>query len=63
MSWGEIGRGLTAMAGSLGILTIVMNLLPKKGMIFKSVGLLGAVLSMIILAGALKILATMNWDD
>ena len=63
MNWGEIGRGLTAMAGSLGILTIVMNLLPKKGNIFKSIGLFGAVVSMIVLAGALKILATMNWED
>ena len=63
MSWGEIGRGLTAMAGSLAILTVVMNLLPKKGNIFKSIGLFGAVVSMIVLAGALKILATMNWED
>lgn len=63
MSWGEIGRGLTAMAGSLTILTIVMNLLPKNGGIFKSIGLLGAVTSMIVLAGALKILATMNWEE
>ena len=63
MSWAEIGRGLTAMAGSLIILTIVMNLLPKNGGIFKSIGLLGAVTSMIVLAGALKILATMNWEE
>ena len=63
MSWGEIGRGLTAMAGSLTILTIVMNLLPKNGGIFKSIGLLGAVTSMIVLAGALKILATMDWEE
>ena len=63
MSWAEIGRGLTAMAGSLTILTIVMNLLPKNGGIFKSIGLLGAVTSMIVLAGALKILATMNWEE
>ena len=63
MSWAEISRGLTAMAGSLTILTIVMNLLPKNGGIFKSIGLLGAVTSMIVLAGALKILATMNWEE
>lgn len=63
MSWAEIGRGLTAMAGSLTILTIVMNLLPKNGGIFKSIGLLGVVTSMIVLAGALKILATMNWEE
>lgn len=63
MSWSEIGRGLTAMAGSLTILTIIMNLLPKNGGIFKSVGLLGAVTSMIVLAGSLKILATMNWEE
>lgn len=63
MSWAEIGRGLTAMAGSLTILTIVMNLLPKNGGIFKSIGLLGAVTSMIVLAGSLKILATMNWEE
>lgn len=63
MSWGEIGRGLTAMAGSLTILTIIMNLLPKNGGIFKSIGLLGAVTSMIVLAGSLKILATMNWEE
>lgn len=63
MSWVEIGRGLTAIAGSLTILTIVMNLLPKNGGIFKSIGLLGAVTSMIVLAGALKILATMNWEE
>ena len=63
MSWSEIGRGLTAMAGSLTILTIIMNLLPKNGGIFKSIGLLGAVTSMIVLAGSLKILATMNWEE
>ena len=63
MSWSEIGRGLTAMAGSLTILTIIMNLLPKNGGIFKSVGLLGAVTSMIVIAGSLKILATMNWEE
>lgn len=63
MSWGEIGRGLTAMVGSLTILTIAMNLLPKNGGIFKSIGLLGVVTSMIVLAGSLKILATMNWEE
>ena len=63
MNWEEIKRGLTTMAGSLTILTIIMNLLPKNGGIFKSVGLLGAVTSMIVLAGSLKILATINWEE
>ena len=63
MNWEEIKRSLVAMAGSLTILTIIMNLLPKNGGIFKSIGLLGAVTSMIVLAGSLKILATMNWEE
>ena len=32
LSWGEIGRGLTTMAGSLAAVTVAMNLLPN-GMI------------------------------
>lgn len=34
LSWEQIGRGLTTIAGSLAAVTIAMNLLPK-GMVAK----------------------------
>ncbi len=88
LSWSDIGRGLTAMAGALFILTKAMNAMnagdksvskmgfigikgagksssvsKQGGAIGKSVGLLGATMSLIVLGGAMKILATMSWSD
>ena len=64
MSWSEIARGLTAMGGAFTILTITMNALSHiRGAIGKSFALFGAVTSIIVLAGSLKILATMNWSE
>lgn len=84
MSWGEIGRGLTAMCGALSILVLAMNFLNSGnksamkiigkggyasaksgsgGAIGKSFALLGATMSLVVLGGALKILATLSWSD
>ena len=68
MSWPEIARGLVAMGIALAELVIAMNFLPLKkwdinGMKGKLSGMFGMVTSMVVLAGALKILATMSWGD
>lgn len=72
MSWGDIARSLTAMGGALGELVIAMSALSliSKDTIFKRTKLMKAALSilvvanaMILIAGVLKILSTMSWDD
>lgn len=67
LRWDEIGRGLVSMAGALLILVTAMNVLGKDTssikLIAKSASLIGATLSLIVLAGAMKILGTMSWSD
>ena len=62
MSWDDIGRSLAAMGGALLELTLALKFIPK-GSVFSAAGLLVATFSLIVLGGALKILATMSWDD
>jgi len=51
MSWGDIGKGLAGVAGSLTVLAGAMRMLPAKGMI-------GTAISVGILAASLKLMAT-----
>ena len=62
MSWDELARGLIAMVAGLGALVAAVHLLPKN-MGNKAAGMITIALAMIVLSGALKIMATMSWDD
>ena len=70
LSWDEIGRGLTAMAGLFvesGVFTILVNRLGAVGMFqkrgLKGLAELGKAASIWILAKVLKDLASMSWDE
>ena len=62
MSWSEIGRGLTAMAGALAEVSISMNLMPK-GMISISTGLVIASSALKIMASSLSDFSGMSWEE
>lgn len=59
LSWSEIGRGLTVMAGSLFAVIKALNFLPEN-MISKAVGLLGVSTAIFILSLALRSLGKMS---
>ena len=62
MSWSEMGRGLITMVVGLGALVGAVNLLPKDtGR--RAAGMIGLAVAMVILGGALKIMASMSWDE
>ena len=61
-NWDQIGRGLTAMAGSLIAVAAAMKLMPA-GSFGSSVGLVIAATSLIILAQALNQMGGMSWDE
>lgn len=62
MSWNELGVGLTATVVGLGALVGALWLLPKN-MAGKATAMVILASSLIILGGALKIMATMSWDE
>ena len=62
MSWDEIGRGLATMGGALAAIAIAMNLMPRD-MALRSLGMIGLATAMVVLGGALKLMATMSWED
>ena len=68
MSWGEVGRGLTAMAGALLILTGVLAIIRLVGkMSGSAAGSIGAMVALsatlIIIAADLKLLGSMSWGE
>ncbi len=62
LSWEEIGRGLTAMAGALAEVTIAMNLMPSN-MITSSVGMLAVSAALVTLSEALSNMGGMSWEE
>ena len=62
LSWGEIGRGLTTMAGSLAAVTVAMNLLPN-GMISKATGMVEVGAALLIIGEAVQNMGGMSWDE
>lgn len=62
MPWGEIGRGLTAMAGALLAVTLAVNFMPKN-MVGVGVGLIAVSTALVILATALDKMGGMQWDE
>ena len=62
LSWGEIGRGLTTMAGSLAAVTVAMNLLPK-GMMSKATGMMEVGAALLIIGEAVRNMGGMSWKE
>ncbi len=62
MTWEEIARGLTAMAGGLIAITAAVNLMPKN-MISIGVGLIGVSTALILLSNALIKMGGMEWEN
>ena len=62
MSWEEMGVALISMVVGLGGLVAAIRLLPKDASI-RIAGMVGLATALVILAAALKIMATMSWDD
>jgi len=66
MSWGEIGRGITAMAGSLAVFIGAIKILEKAGgfkSLVGSVSLVIAAKSLGDIADALSELGGLTWDE
>lgn len=61
MSWDEIGRGLAVLAGSLFIITIAMKSMQEA--VVGAGAMIVISIALVILAGALKIMGTMSWDE
>lgn len=62
LTWGEIGRGLTTMAGSLAAVAVAMNLLPN-GMISKATGMVEVGAALLIIGEAVRNMGGMSWDE
>lgn len=62
MSWDELGRGLAALAGSLGAIVLAMNFMPKD-MALRSLGMVGLATAIAILGASLKSMGSMTWDE
>jgi hypothetical protein len=61
MSWDDVARSLVALAGSLAILAVAMRLMKKA--IPGALAMMIVAPALIVLAGVLKIMATMSWDE
>lgn len=62
MSWDEMRIAITGVISGLGALVAAVNLLPKDTGL-RSLGMVGLATSLVILGGALKIMATMSWEE
>lgn len=62
LSWDEIGRGLTTMAGAMTIMVASLMLIPPTAPL-AALGVLGVALSLGMIADALQQLAEMSWGD
>ena len=62
ISWDDMGRGLTAMAGSLVIISTLMRTMPKT-LIIQAAGLTITAVALNILAAALKGMGSMSWGE
>ena len=62
MTWQEMGVGLITMAAGLTMMVAAVNLLPKDAAI-KTLGMVGFATALVIMAGALKIMGSMSWQE
>lgn len=64
MSWESIGRGMAGVAGGLAIMVAAMRFLPPEVELLASAAAIGIVASAVVaIAGAMKITATMSWNQ
>lgn len=62
MSWTDMAKGMSGVAGGLLILAGALNLMPS-GMVLMGVGLLAVAVALNIMALAVKSFAEMQWQD
>ena len=62
LTWGEITKGLVAIAGALVAITLAMNLMPKN-MIAKSIGIIAISAALLIISSALNSMGGMSWES
>ena len=63
IDWKQMIVAVVGMSAVLWEMVLAIKALPKLDFGKRIAGLTGAAFAMVILAGALKILATMSWDD
>ena len=63
ISWEEIGRGLTSLAGALTVLGIASKLISGPQMLLLSVGLGAMSIALMGLATALKMMGDQSWEE
>ena len=62
MSWEELARGLAGVAGVLGVIGVGVKLIGPQ-ILLVGPGLIPLALGLILLASAVKIFASMKWED
>lgn len=62
MSWEEIGKGLIVLGAALLAITVAMNLMPAT-LPLTAIGMVLVGAALVILAGALKIMGGMSWEE
>lgn len=62
MSWEELARGLTGMAGALLVVTAALNFMPSN-MLSTGTGLVAISAALLILSQALEGMGGMNWEE
>lgn len=65
LSWGEIGKGLVAVAGLLLVVSDAVKMLSgeNRGLIKAGIGILFIGFALIVLAGAVKLFSMMSWAE
>lgn len=62
MDWMTLGKGLAAMAVSLGLIAIAMNVMPKN-MLVTGAALVMVAGALVLLSAVLKTMGGMTWDE
>lgn len=62
MTWEELARGLTGMAGALAAITLALNFMPKN-MLGNAAGLIGVSAALVVLSEVLNKLGGMGWES
>lgn len=64
MSWEEMAKGLTTVTVLLGVLSGAVKLMSDSSdMIKAGLGIMAIAIALVILGGAMKIFATMSWEE